>query len=73
MNKAERNELKKRVAEDTRYTTFGMENGNFDVAMIGIDTAKKHLQQLIDDEKNRAERREAENDTMRDDEKSEVQ
>ena len=71
MNEAERNELKLKIAEDTSYAVFRMSTGSLYVAMTGIDAAKEHLQQLIDDERDRVERREAENATMMDDEKSE--
>jgi hypothetical protein len=71
MNKAQRNEMKLKIAEDTSYALFRVTTGSLNAAMTGIDAAKEHLQQLIDDERDRAERREHENDTMVDDEKSE--
>lgn len=71
MIKSQINELKLKVAEDVAYAVFRMSTGTLSVAMTGIDAAKLHLQQLIDDERAREERREYEIEIMIGDEHSE--
>ena len=73
MNEAERNKLKLKVTQHTGYAMYHMATGELNAALSGLSIAMVRLHELIDDERDRAERREAENETMMDDEKSEVQ
>ena len=71
MNEAQRNEIKVHVADSVGYALHHMTNDNLHIAVKAIQDAGLGILELIDDEIDRAERREHENDTMRDDEKSE--
>ena len=71
MNEAQRNELKLKVTQHTGYAMYHMATGDLVEAKYGLIGAKERLQELINEERDRTERREHENATMRDDEKSE--
>ncbi len=73
MDKAQRNEMELKVTQHTGYALYHMATGELDAAREGLNVAQVRLQQLIDDEHDRAraERREYENEIMAGDEKSE--
>ena len=71
MNKSQRDELKIKVAQHTGYALYHLSNGELATVKQGLVAAQTRLQQLIDDEHDRVERREYENEIMAGDEKSE--
>ena len=71
MNEAQRNEMKLHITDRAVYAIHYLVQNNLDTTKSALQEASRGVQQLIDDKRDRAERREYENDTMRDDEKSE--
>ena len=72
MNKAQRNEIKLHITNRTVYAIHNLVQNNLNTTKSALQDASRGVQQLIDDERDLAERQEHENDTMRDDEKREV-
>ena len=71
MIRSQINELKISIVEHLGYALYSLPAGHLQVTLREIKAATRGITQLIDDERDRAERREAENATMMDDEKSE--
>lgn len=72
MNKAQRNEIKVRIAYSTGYALHQLAHDNLYTVKSAMNDAAQGIRQLIDDAEDRVERREYENEIMIGDEKSEV-